>query len=62
MELACAVSFSVSARAMISGAMGSRLDWSNSMTLMVFKKLSTDRGEKNRAVPLVGRTWFGPAI
>jgi hypothetical protein len=27
-----------------------------SMTLIFFKKLSTDRGEKNRAVPEVGST------
>ena len=26
-----------------------------------FTKLSTERGEKNLAVPLVGRTWLGPA-
>jgi hypothetical protein len=32
------------------------------MTLIFFKKLSTDRGEKNRAVPEVGSTWQGPAI
>ena len=24
-------------------------------------KSSTDKGEKNLAVPLVGSTWFGPA-
>ena len=24
-------------------------------------KLSTDSGEKNLAVPLVGKTWLGPA-
>ena len=61
MELAWAVSFSVSARAMISSRMGNRLSRLYSMTLMLFKKLSTLRGEKKRAVPLVGSTWSGPA-
>ena len=31
------------------------------MILDFFRKSSTDRGEKNLAVPLVGRIWFGPA-
>ena len=54
MELAWAVSFSVWAKVMISEEMGARLDRSNWMTLIVFKKLSTLSGEKNLAVPLVG--------
>ena len=61
MELAWAVSFSAWARAMISPEMGSKASRLNSSTLMDLRKLSTLRGEKNRAVPLVGRTWSGPA-
>ena len=32
-----------------------------SMKLDFFKKVSTCSGEANRAVPLVGRVWLGPA-
>lgn len=35
--------------------------WNNEMMLVFFKKSSTFNGEKNRAVPFVGSTWFGPA-
>ncbi len=31
------------------------------MILDFFMKSSTPSGEKNLAVPLVGRTWLGPA-
>ena len=56
MELAWAVRCSASAKAITSLWMGSKDARSNSSTLMVFRKLSTLSGEKNRAVPLVGRT------
>src|SRR5205085_9179640 len=32
-----------------------------SMTLERFRKSSVESGDENRAVPPVGRTWFGPA-
>jgi hypothetical protein len=32
-----------------------------SITLERFTKSSVDSGDENRAVPPVGRTWFGPA-
>ena len=56
MEFAWAVRCSASAIDTISSRMGANVSLLNSTTLMVLRKLSTERGEKNRAVPEVGST------
>ena len=56
MEFAWAVRCSASATVTISSRMGANVSLLNSTTLMVLRKLSTERGEKNRAVPEVGST------
>ena len=47
---------SASAIVTISSRMGANVSLLNSTTLMVLRKLSTERGEKNHAVPEVGST------
>ena len=49
------------ANAMISSATGSSASLVYDIILVLFMKASTPRGEKNLAVPFVGRTWLGPA-
>ena len=60
-ELACAVSCSASANASISLCISRNASSEYPMILDFLMKSSTESGEKNFAVPLVGRTWFGPA-
>ena len=62
MEFACASRCSLCASAMMSCAYPSSASRVYSMTLVFFRKVSVDSGEKKRAVPEVGRTWHGPAI
>ena len=61
-ELAWAVKNSAFAKVTMDRHCCSRFYREYSKMLMDFRKLSTDSGEKNRAVPEVGSTWFGPAI
>src|SRR5699024_7792695 len=61
MELAWAVRCSASANFSMSVWIFSSASLEYEMILDFLIKSSTERGEKNLAVPFVGSTWFGPA-
>jgi hypothetical protein len=60
-ELACAVRCSAVANVSISSWIASSAFLEYEIILDFLIKSSTLNAEKNLAVPLVGRTWLGPA-
>ena len=59
--MAWAVNPSAFANFLISWLKGAKASLEYEIILDFFIKSSTLSGEKNLAVPFVGKTWFGPA-